>query len=98
MTAACRVACYDTGKHASEGSAHFLIEIIAMNPFDLGTCPAIASPVFLTERVETVRNITKRTASGAGDLANGISNLTEYGEISVVDSEDSISHKGVTRS
>ena len=98
MTAACRVACYDTGKLASEGSAHFLIEIIAMNPFDLGTCLAVAPPVFLAERVQTVRDITKRAASGAGDLADGIRNLTEYGEISVVDSKDSISHAAVTRS
>ena len=68
-----------------------------MNPFDLRTCFAVAPPVFLTERVYAVRDITKRTASSAGDLADGVSNLTEYGKISVVDSKDSISHTAVTR-
>ena len=69
-----------------------------MNPFDLGTRLAVAPPVLLPKRVKTVRDITKRTASSAGDLANGISNFTEHGEISVVDGKDSIGHEVVTRS
>ena len=59
-----------------------------MNPFDLGARLAVAPPVFFTERVNTVGDITKRTASGTRDLADGIRNLPEYGEISVVDSKD----------
>lgn len=97
MTAACRIARYDTGKLAGEGRSHFVIEIIAMNPFDLGTRRTVAPPVFLTERVKTVGNIAKRTASGSRDLADGIRDLTKHSEISVVDSKDPISHKSVTR-
>ena len=98
MTAPCRIARYDTGQVAIEGRAHFLIEIIAMNPFDFRTRLTVAPPVFLTDRVKTVGDITKRAAAGARDFADGIRNLTEYGEISVVDSKDSISHAAVTRS
>ena len=68
-----------------------------MNPFDLGSRLAIASPVFLTQRVKTVRDITKRAAAGSRDLADGIRDLTKHSEISVVDSKDPISHKSVTR-
>ncbi len=69
-----------------------------MNPFDLGPRLAVAPPVFLTERVQAVRDITKRTAAGAGDLANSVRYLTENGEISVVDGKNSIRHAGATRS
>ena len=69
-----------------------------MNPLDLGTRLAVAPPDSLPERVKTVRDITKRTASSAGDLADSISNLTEHGEISVVYGKDLISHEGFTRS
>ena len=69
-----------------------------MNPFDLRTRLAVAPPVSLTYRIKAVRDVTKRAASSAGDLANGIGNLSEYGEISVVDGKDSISHAGATRS
>ena len=59
-----------------------------MNPFDLRTRRTVAPPVFLTERVKTVGNIAKRTASGSRDLADGIRDLTKHSEISVVDSKD----------
>jgi hypothetical protein len=43
-------------------------------------------------------DVTQRTASGPGDFADGVCDLTEYGEISVVDSKNSVSHAGATRS
>jgi hypothetical protein len=98
VTATCKIARYDTGKLAIQRSSQLLIEVITMNPFDLGSRLAIASPVFLTERVKTVRDIAKRAAAGAGEFADGIRDLTKHGEISVVDSKDSISHAAVTRS
>ena len=60
-----------------------------MNPFDLGTRRTVAPPVFLTERVKTVGNIAKRTASSLCDLADGIRDLTKHSEISVVDRQGS---------
>ena len=97
MTATCRIARYDTGKLAIERSSQLLIQIITMNPFDLGSRLTVAPPVFLAERVKTVRDITKRAATGAGEFTYGIRDLTKHSEISVVDSKDSTSHKSVTR-
>ena len=69
-----------------------------MHPLYFGTRFTIAAPRSLPQRIKSVGNVTQRTAARADYLANGISNLTQHSEVCIIDSEDLIGHRSVTRS
>ena len=87
----------DTGERCRELSEHRIRDFVAVKPLHLGPILTIASPGLFAERVYTVCDVAKRTASCARQLADGVSQFSDDREISIVDRQNSFMHKAVTR-
>ena len=83
---------------AGQRRPRFTVQIVAVYPLDVWTCCTILLPVLFSEWVQPMRDIAQRALSRTRYFAYGIGNFAEHSEVRIVDSQNLISHRKLTRS